>query len=28
VAAANQFIERAAQEGALLKTYRRWMAVE
>jgi ABC-type amino acid transport substrate-binding protein len=28
VAAANQFIERAAQDGTLTKIYRRWMAVE
>jgi polar amino acid transport system substrate-binding protein len=28
VAAANQFIERSAQDGSLMKTFRRWMAVE
>jgi ABC-type amino acid transport substrate-binding protein len=28
VAAANQFIERATQDGTLAKTFRRWMAVE
>jgi len=28
VAAANQFIETAAQDGTLTKTFRRWMAVE
>jgi ABC-type amino acid transport substrate-binding protein len=28
VAAANQFIERASQDGTLAKAFRRWMAVE
>lgn len=28
LAAANQFIERANQDGTLMKTFRRWMAVE
>jgi ABC-type amino acid transport substrate-binding protein len=28
VAAANQFIERASQEGVLAKTFRRWMAID